>query len=234
MFSALTKCFDQFFSGTFWGVTAKSLALAVPLFVLAIWLGGEAIAYIPATGWGWLDRVIDALGWIGVVVLAIFIFPALSALIMGLFLDDIAEAVEQKHYPGDPPGEPVGIGAAMGQGLKLGALILVVNLLLLPFYIIFLFFPVLSLALYYAVNGWLMNKEYFELVATRHTDAAGHKALRRGNGTYLFLAGCVIAFLFSVPILNLVAPLIATAFMVHVFKNVERKTLGKIPGRMAA
>ena len=221
MFAALSKSFDQFFSATFWGVTGKSLLLTVPLFALAIWLGIEAADTIPSTGWSWLDGVIDAIGWLGVLFIAIIIFPGLSAMVMGLFLDDIAEAVEQKHYPADPPGTAIGNMVAFKQGLKLGLLVVIVNLLLLPFYLIFLFFPILSVALYYCVNGWLMNREYFELIATRHTDAAGHRALRRGNGGKLFLAGCVIAFLFSVPILNLVAPLMATAFMVHIFKNVE-------------
>ena len=222
MFAALSKCFDQFFSATFWGVTAKSLLLTVPLFALAIWLGGLGLDYIPHTGWDWVDGIVSGVGWLVVIFLAIILFPALSAMVMGLFLDDIADAVERKHYPADPPGRPVGVGTATGQALKLGLLILVVNIILAPVYLVFLWFPVLSLALYYAVNGWLMNKEYFELVATRHTDAAGHRQLRRRRGTYLFLAGCVIAFLFSVPILNLVAPLIATAFMVHIHKNVEK------------
>ena len=221
MFADITKSFDQLFSGTFWAVTLKTLLLTVPLLALAIWAGFELVEAIPATGWGWLDKFISWLGGAAAIVLGLILFPSLSQMVMGIFLDDIAEAVEKKHYSGDPPGREVGMMKGAVQGLRLGALTLVVNVLLLPVYLIFLFFPVLSLALYYLVNGWLLNREYFELVATRHGDATSHKRLRRKSGGKLFTAGCAIAFVFTVPIVNLLASAWATAFMVHVFKRVE-------------
>ncbi len=221
MLNDIIKSFDQLFSRTFWAVTLKTLALTVPILIVAIWAGFQGVDAIPATGWGWVDKLVDFLGSAAAIVLALVLFPALSQMVMGIFLDDIAGAVEGKHYPADAPGKPVGMGTAVGQGVKLGALILVVNLVLLPLYLIFLFFPLLSLALYYMVNGWLLNREYFELVATRHVDAGSHKRLRRGNGSKLFIAGCAIAFVFTIPIINLLAPAWATAFMTHVYKRIE-------------
>jgi len=49
--------------------------------------------------------------------------------------------------------------------------------------------------------------------------AAGAAALRRRHSGRIFLAGLVIAAVVAVPVLNLVTPLFATAFMVRVFKR---------------
>jgi len=229
MFTDIAKSFDQLFSGTFWTVTAKTLLLTVPLLVLAAWAGIELVGDLAATGWGWLDWLIDLLGGAGVIVVVLLVlFPAFAQMVMGIFLDDIAEAVEKKHYPADPPGREVGMLTGGKQGVRLGLIVLAVNVVLLPVYLVFLFFPVLSLALYYLVNGWLLNREYFELVATRHVDEARYRFLRRRKGGTLFLAGCAIAFVFTVPVVNLVAPAWATAYMVHVFKRVEKSSASSV------
>ena len=79
----------------FWKTLLKSLLLSVPLFAVLIWLGLEGVEAIPETGWLWggVDWLIDALGGIGVVFAALLLFPALATMVMGNFLDDIAEAV---------------------------------------------------------------------------------------------------------------------------------------------
>ena len=67
-----------------------------------------------------------------------------------------------------------------------------------------------------------MGREYFEVVALRRLDAAATRAARNRFGLRVFLGGVMIAALFSLPLVNLVAPVIATAFMVHVFEALPR------------
>ena len=57
--------------------------------------------------------------------------------------------------------------------------------------------------------------------------------MRKAHRGRLFLAGIVIAFLFTVPGLNLVAPVIATAAMVHLFENFRRVRPAASQGRPA-
>ena len=45
------------------------------------------------------------------------------------------------------------------------------------------------------------------------------KALRRENSTKVLMAGLMLAGLAMIPFANLLVPLFATAFMVHVFKS---------------
>ena len=37
----------------------------------------------------------------------------------------------------------------------------------------------------------------------------------------MFWAGVLIAFLFTIPLVNLITPIVATAFMVHVFELIR-------------
>jgi hypothetical protein len=74
----------------------------------------------------------------------------------------------------------------------------------------------INLFLFLAPNGYLLGREYFEVVALRRLDAAA-----RGSVPPLRSAGLPRGFdwgLLAVPVVNLVAPLIATAFMLHVFE----------------
>src|SRR5690606_4741546 len=97
-------------------------------------------------------------------------------------------------------------------------------LLALPFYVMLIWIPFLSPVLFYGLNGYLLGREYFEAVALRRLDEGRTRVLRRARGGQVFLAGVVIAVLMTVPLVNLVAPVIATAFMVHLFEGMRPPT----------
>jgi CysZ protein len=60
------------------------------------------------------------------------------------------------------------------------------------------------------------------VVALRRLDAGEARAVRRRFAGRIFLGGVVIAGLFALPLVNLVAPVIATAFMLHIFEALPR------------
>jgi CysZ protein len=86
-----------------------------------------------------------------------------------------------------------------------------VNLIALPLYLI----PVLNVVIFYGVNAYLLGREYFELVALRRLDPRAARGLRRTHRWRFFTAGLLMAALFTIPFVNLVASLIAAAFMAH-------------------
>ena len=104
--------------------------------------------------------------------------------------------------------------AAIGAGLKFFLVVLVVNLVAL----FLLLVPGVNLIAFYVGNGYLLGREYFEMVAMRHLPAEEARRLRKANLATVLLCGLIIAGLASVPILNLLTPLFATAFMVHIYK----------------
>lgn len=236
MFSALAKAFGQISDPAFRRVFALSLGTSMAVFValwLAAWFGlawaGEALSgwmadQEPGGFWiGIVEWIFGAGAVVGVLVVSFFLFPAIVVVVMSFLLDDIAEAVERRHYPGlpAPPDQP--LRAAVMSGLVFAGVTLALNLLALPLYLLLLFLPPFNLFVFYLLNGYLLGREYFELVAARRLDMAGVGRLRRAYRGRLLLAGTVIAFLLTVPIVNLVTPIVATGFMLHVFEGLRRR-----------
>jgi len=237
MFSALGKAFSQLSDPRVRRVLFWSLGLALVIF-FALWaglgflvtLGGDWLAaFVEGAGWGspWSD-IADWIATLGgfllLIVVSFLVFPGVVSMIVPLFMDQVAGAVEDKHYPGLPPARAQPMAEMLGDAVKLGLVAVGLNLAALPFYLIFLFIPGLNLVLFYLLNGYLFGREYYELVAVRRL---GHQEMKRlwlSRKRHFLLAGVVITFLFSVPIVNLIAPVVGTAFMVHLF---QRETVAR-------
>ena len=232
MFSALAKAFGQLSDPAFRQVLVRSLLASLVVFIgvwVAAWFGlswtGEALSAWVAgqePGGFWVEAVewvVAAAGVAAVLVASFLLFPAVMLIALSLMLDDIAQAVERRHYPELPPARAQPIGEAILSALLFLAKSLVLNILALPLYLV----PLLNLFVFYLLNGYLLGREYFELVAARRFDAKGVRRLRRRYRGQVMLAGVAIAFLLTVPIVNLVTPVVATGFMLHVFERLRRR-----------
>jgi CysZ protein len=196
-----------------------SLAGTVVLLV-SLWLGASAfLALIHVTRFHWLDTVIDLLGSLAALFIAWILFPAMSMLVLSLFLDPVVTAIERTHYPGIPQARRIGIGEAVRSGLRLTLLTLALNFLILPLY----FFPVVNVLFYYGLNGYLVGRGYFEPIALRKLKPGSVRTVWHQNSGQLFVAGAIIAFLLSLPLINLIAPLFGAAFMLHLFEDLRRR-----------
>lgn len=163
---------------------------------------------------GWLGPVINFLGSAAVIILTWLLFPGVVIGIMRLLLDDVVEAVERKHYPALPPAKGESIGSIILTSLSFLAQLLIFNAIIL----IFIFIPPLFPFVFYAVNGYILGHEFFELIALRRLDRSETRALWQKLRWRFFLPGAVVAFLLTVPIVNLLMPIIAVATMVHLFE----------------
>jgi CysZ protein len=219
MLTALCRAFHTLSAPPLRRIVALSLTLAILTFAL-LWLAVAGVLYkIAFFDWRPLNWLVDLMGGLAVLGLSWLFFPAVVTLIMSLFLERIAAAVEALDYPGYSPPRRRPIGETLGAMLRLTALTLLLNLLALPVYLLL---PGINLFLFLALNGYLLGREYFEVVALRRLDAAATRAARNRFGLRVFLGGVMIAGLFAVPLVNLVAPVIATAFMLHVFEALPR------------
>jgi CysZ protein len=97
--------------------------------------------------------------------------------------------------------------------------VLAVNIVAL----LLLLIPGINVIAFYLGNGYLLGREYFELAAMRHLPLEDAKRLRKANVGYVWMCGLIIAGLASVPILNLITPIFATAFMVHIYKQLAAR-----------
>jgi CysZ protein len=220
----------QLFSAEFRGVFAKTLGLTL-LALAALWFGLKEVfdwlalpwidALLPGLpGWaGWLGFIAAIVAGIGLALgLALLIAPV-TAIVAGLFLDDVAETVERTAYPLDPPGKAVPVLQSMVLALKFFAVVIIGNLIAL----LLLLVPGVNIGAFFLVNGYLLGREFFEFAAMRFRPEAEAKALRSKHAGTVFLAGLVIAAFLAVPLLNLLTPLFAAAMMVHLHKMIAAR-----------
>ena len=187
--------------------------------LLSAWVAGQEVGGFWRDALAWL---FDAAAFAGVILSSFLLFPAVVAVAISLFLDEIAEAVERRYYPHLPAARSQPWGEMIGDTVVFALVTVGVNLLALPLYLLLLFVPPLNLLLYYGLNGYLLGREYFEMVAVRRLPSPDAKRLRRRYRGRVFLAGVIIAFILSIPLVNLVAPIVATGFLVHLFHGLKR------------
>lgn len=211
---ALFKAFSQMSDPALRRVMWRGLGLAAGLFAALLALVWWGLSALSLFGIAWLDWIVTGLGGIGAVFLTWLLFPGAMFAAQGLLLDDAAEAVERKHYPA-VAARAAPLAQSLASAMRLAGLTVLLNLLALPFYI---FFPPITPFLYYGLNGHLFGREYFELVALRRMAPDEARAMRKRHSTVLFMAGIVIAVLFSIPIVGWFMPAVAAAFMVHIFE----------------
>jgi uncharacterized protein involved in cysteine biosynthesis len=196
------------------------VALWVGLWWLMTVLPMDAVPGVP-----WLqDTLGAAFDWLAgflfvglLLLLTLMLFPAMITVIVGFFLDQVADAVEARHYPALPAPRPISLSETVMSSIRFALVTLAVNLVALPFYVLLLFVPPMNLVLFYLVNGYLVSREYFEMVAQRRLDPAAAARLRRSCRGRLQLAGMLLTLLMTIPFVNLLTPVLGTAFMVHVF-----------------
>jgi CysZ protein len=221
LFDSLAATLGQVLSPPFRAVLWKSLGLTIALLTLAWILLTRLLSYWMGTGhlvdrWPWLDAYAYALAGIGLVFGLAYLIPAVSMLVAGFFLDDVAETVERESYPADPPGRALPLGEAMVEAVRFALTALAVNLVAL----LFLLVPGVNLVAFFLANGYLLGREYFSLAAGRFAPREEVRALRDRHWGTVLAAGFAIAALVAVPILNLLTPLFGTILMVHLNKRI--------------
>ncbi|HLF59541.1 MAG TPA: EI24 domain-containing protein [Alphaproteobacteria bacterium] len=225
MFPAIIKAFGQLSDPATRRILWKCLIATALLFAVLL-VGVEwALAKSHLFNWAVLDWVADILGGVGAVIVALLLFPAAMLLVLGFFLEDVAALVEARHYPGLPPPRAQGLAEVLRDSLRFAVVAIGLNLLALPFVVALTFLPPFNLLVFYALNGYLLGREYFELVALRRLPSREARALRQAFAGRIFLAGAAITFLSTVPLANLLTPVVATAFMVHMVESMRGAVL---------
>jgi CysZ protein len=220
MFQAASRAMSQVFERPFRAVFWKMLGFTLAVLVV-IWLALQGlIAGFVELPYPWLDTALSILTGIGAIFALGFLIAPISALFAGLFQDEIADIVEARDYPGDRPGKALPLSRSIVQTIKFTGVVILGNL----FALLLLLVPGVNMVAFFLVNGYLLGREFFEFAAMRFMPPEDARALRKARGGTVFLGGLVIAALLAVPILNLVTPIFATIFMMHVFKTLSQRT----------
>jgi uncharacterized protein involved in cysteine biosynthesis len=202
---------------------ALTFAILVAGYAGVLWLidtftddGLSLWGFAPLTGLG------DFFSWWSVLVLlllSIFLMIPVASVITSFFLEDIAQAVEDEHYPHLPPVPRVPFGDAVRDTVNFLGVMLAANIAAIGLYI---FLPFLAIPIFYALNGFLLGREYFQIAAMRRLGREGALALRAQNRGTIWLAGCLMAIPLTFPLVNLVIPILGAATFTHLFHRLNR------------
>lgn len=229
IYSAL-RSLQRIFTAPYRSMLWKSLSLTLGLLIL-LWfmLRGIFLSWV----WPWVESFLPGLpnwtGWFGMIgiiifslglafVMALFIAP-ITAMVGGFFMDDAAEIIEKEDYPNDPPGKAITFGRSLAIALRFLGLSVIGNIIALILY----FIPGVNIISFYVINGYLLGREYFEFAAARQRGEEDAHNFYKANSFTVFLSGIIIALFLSIPILNLLTPLFAAAFMTYLHKSLSQK-----------
>ena len=185
---------------------------------------------------GWLVPQTVTLPWIGpvggVAVAASWAFGlamlGLSVVLMvpvasactGLFLEQVVDAVEDRHYPWLPAVTPLPFWDMLVDSVNFAGVVIAVNLLALVVYVVSGPFAPL---VFWGVNGFLLGREYFTLVAQRRLGRDRARALRRRHAGTVWAAGVLMAMPLSLPLVNLLVPVLGVATFAHLVQRLTAR-----------
>ena len=227
IFDDFIKAIRQLSDPRFLRVLLMGLALTIGLLVGLYWLMTLAIGWLVPDSFTlpWIGEVggIDAaLSWAAIPVMllaSVFLMVPVATAFIGIFLDQIADAVEERHYPALPPARPIGLAEGILDGVKMLGVVIGVNLVALVAYLIFA--PIAPL-LFWGINGILLGREYAQLVALRRSDAAGAARFRKRHRGQIFAAGVLMAVPLTIPVVNLLVPILGAATFTHLYHRLSR------------
>ncbi len=226
IFSAFFKALAQMGDPRFRRVLLLGIGLTFALLVAAyagfLWLIATFVddtATLPVLGEvRWLDDLLSFSSFIFMMVLSVFLMVPVASAITSMFLDEVAQAVEDKHYPHLPKVDPVPFGDALRDTINFLGVLIGANLLA---FILYAFFAPAALFIFWALNGFLLGREYFTLAAMRRLGRQGARELRSKNAGTIWAAGTLMAMPLSIPVVNLLIPILGAATFTHIFNMIS-------------
>lgn len=166
----------------------------------------------------WLNDLLSVSSFLLMMVLSVFLMVPVASAITSMFLDEVAQAVEDKHYPSLPAVPRIPFGDALMDTLSFLGVLIVANLLALILYAIFTPFAPF---IFWAMNGFLLGREYFTLAAMRRLGREGARKLRAKHVATIWMAGTLMAIPLSVPLVNLLIPILGAATFTHIYHGLS-------------
>jgi uncharacterized protein involved in cysteine biosynthesis len=221
-FAALGQIGDPKFRSVLLRGIGLTILLLIVACAVAIWfintLSGNEISLPFIGAVPWLNDVLNYSGILLVLVLPVFLMMPVASAITSIFLEDVAQAVEDKHYSSLPPAQKIPFSEALLDGLSFLGVLIAANLLALILYAILTPFAPF---IFWGMNGFLLGREYFTLAAMRRLGRDGARKLRAKHSTTVWLAGTLMAIPLSVPLVNLVIPIIGVATFTHIYHRLS-------------
>jgi len=229
IFPAFFRALGQMGDRAFLGVVGLGIALALGvLWAMSMglvyglaWLASIANLTLPFIGA--IEPPASVLGWGSFVLmlgLSVFLMVPVASAISSLFLDRVARAVERRHYAHLPDAAGLPLADALRDTVAFLGVLIGANLLA---WILYLFFAPVAIFIFWALNGYLLGREYFQMAAARRVGRNGARDLWRANRVTIWLAGILMVAPLSIPIVNLIVPVLGAATFTHLFHSLASR-----------
>ena len=222
--AAVSQLSDSRFRSVLIRGVGLTLALLIGAYMLVFWgIGWLVPETVTLPFIGSVSFVDDFASWGSLVlmfILSIFLMVPVASAFTGLFLDDVADAVEARHYPGLAPAPRLGLAEGIQESLIFLGVLIGANILALLAYLIFAPFAPL---IFYGLNGFLLGREYFRMIAVRRLGRAGAKSAFRRHLGAIWVTGAIMAVPLTVPVVNLLVPILGAAAFTHLYHRLEAR-----------
>ena len=223
-FKAIGQMGDPRFRRVLFLGIALTIALLAGFYALFLTLMNEAVdgsIVLPVIGEvTWLG---DLLGWGSLFLmlfLSTFLMVPVASAITSLFLDEVASAVEAKHYPHLPAVKGVSFYESIRDTINFLGILIGANIVAILLYVLL---PIAAIFIFWGLNGFLLGREYFQIAAMRRLGREGAKQARKEHFGMIWLAGCLMAVPLTVPLINLFIPILGAATFTHLFHQTQMR-----------
>ena len=224
--SDFLKSVAQFDDPKFRRVLWRGLGLTIVLLIAACLLVNFGINQLLSSAWAanmigdqsWLGALINVGGVLFTIALSIWLMVPVTSAIIALFLDEVAQAVEARHYPHLPKQTATKLQDQILVGIRFLGILLLANIGAL---ILSMIVPPLAPFVFWATNGYLMGREYFQMAAMRRMPRAQAQELFQRHQGSIWTAGILMAIPMSIPLVGLFIPILGAATFTHQFERLR-------------
>lgn len=221
-FKAVAQFDDPRFRRVIWRGVLLSIALLVAAYAIVLWALnalGEAEFITSIVGeTSWFGTFLNWGGLFLMLFLSIWLMIPIASAITSMFLDEVADAVEARHYPHLPHNTPPSFWDQVVTTLNFLGILILANIVAL---VLSLFFPFLAPFIFWLTNGYLLGREYFQMAAMRRMPRREAKALFRKYQGQVWLAGTLMAIPLTIPLVGLFIPVLGAATFTHQFERLR-------------
>ena len=224
--SDFLKSVAQFDDPKFRRVLWRGMGLTIVLLIAACLLVNFGINQLLSSAWAanligdqsWLGALINIGGVLFTIALSIWLMVPVTSAIIALFLDEVAQAVEARHYPHLPKQTATKLQEQILVGIRFLGILLLANIGAL---ILSMIVPLLAPFVFWATNGYLMGREYFQMAAMRRMPRAQAQELYQRHQGSIWTAGILMAIPMSIPLVGLFIPILGAATFTHQFERLR-------------
>lgn len=224
--SDFLKSVAQFDDPKFRRVLWRGMGLTIALLIAACLLVNFGINQLLSSAWAanlignqsWLGALINVGGVLFTIALSIWLMVPVTSAIIALFLDEVAQAVEARHYPHLPKQTATKLQDQILVGIRFFGILLLANIGAL---ILSMILPLLAPFVFWATNGYLMGREYFQMAAMRRMPRAQAQELFQRHQGSIWTAGILMAIPMSIPLVGLFIPILGAATFTHQFERLR-------------